>query len=204
MSSATEQITLTEKLADKLISKERFQNDEETYLKVKYGVEVILINVFKISFVYILALLIGVFWETLITHLAYLTLRRYSFGLHALKSLNCTIISVAMFVIGPALFQLLPSTNLIVILVFAFVLFNMFQYAPSDTESLPLIGTKERQKLKRKAVGCTIVLFLITLFIPSAEMKTLIMLGSVYQVISIHPLMYKLLNRRYNNYENYE
>ncbi|WP_088815992.1 MULTISPECIES: accessory gene regulator B family protein [Listeria] len=204
MSSATEQITLTEKLADKLISKERFQNDEETYLKVKYGVEVILINIFKISFVYILALLIGVFWETLITHLAFIVLRRYSFGLHAIKSWNCTITSLLMFVLGPFVFQSVQSNNIAVIVVFAFVLINMFHYAPSDTESLPLIGSGERKILKRKAMVCTLVLFLITLLVPFAEMKTLIMLGSVYQVISIHPLMYKLLNRRYKNYESYE
>lgn len=204
MSSATEQITLTEKLADKLISKERFQNDEETYLKVKYGVEVILINVFKIAFVYILALLVGVFWETLVVHLTFVVLRRYSFGLHAIKSLNCTITSLLMFVLGPFIFQAVPSSNLFVIIVFAFVLFNMFRYAPSDTESLPLIGLKERKALKRKALVCTVILFLVTLLVPFAEMKTLIMLGSVYQVISIHPLMYKLLNRRYKNYENYE
>ncbi|EMG28257.1 regulator [Listeria fleischmannii 1991] len=204
MSSTVERITFTEKLADRLISRERYAEDEETYLKVKYGVEVILINVIKISLVYILALLIGVFWETLITHLAFVALRRYSFGLHAVKSLNCTITSLLMFVLGPFLFQSIPSTNWIVVIVFALVLFNMFRYAPSDTESLPLIGLEERNILKKKAMVCTIVLFLITLLVPSAEMKTLIMLGSVYQVISIHPLMYKLLNRRYRNYESYE
>ncbi|MFH5500968.1 regulator, partial [Listeria monocytogenes] len=32
----------------------------------------------------------------------------------------------------------------------------------------------------------------------------LIMVGSLFQVISINPLTYKLLKRRYRNYEKYE
>ncbi|EUJ17417.1 accessory gene regulator B family protein [Listeria aquatica] len=68
MSSLVNKVPLTERIAEKLISKERFQEDEESYEKVKYGMEVILINTMKIGLVYLVSLLMGVFFETLIVH----------------------------------------------------------------------------------------------------------------------------------------
>ncbi|EFS01644.1 putative accessory gene regulator protein, partial [Listeria seeligeri FSL N1-067] len=137
-------------------------------------------------------------------HLSYLWLRRYSFGLHATKTLNCTLISLTMFVLTPWIFQNVLSNNWIVLGTFAFILLNMFLFAPADTENLPLIGEGHRKKLKRKAMIGTLILTGITLLIPFAEMKTLIMIGSLFQVVSINPLTYKLLRRRYRNYEKYE
>ncbi|EUJ30999.1 regulator [Listeria floridensis FSL S10-1187] len=142
MSSIADKISFTEKMADRLVSKERFQADEESYAKAKYGMEVILINTMKISLVYLIAIIAGIFLQTLIVHLAFLVLRRYSFGLHALKSFNCTLTSLLMFTIGPFIFQEISSSNLIVMVVFAFVVLNMLLYAPADTENL-LVRVRE-------------------------------------------------------------
>lgn len=204
MSNFTAKIPLSEKMADILISKDRWKDDEEGYLKVKYGLEIILINVMKFAIVYGIALVMGVLLQTMTVHLSYLWLRRYSFGLHATKTLNCTLISLTMFVLTPLIFQNVLSNNWIVLGTFAFILLNMFLFAPADTENLPLIGEEHRKKLKRKAMIGTLILTGITLLIPFAEMKTLIMIGSLFQVVSINPLTYKLLRRRYRNYEKYE
>ncbi|MBM5597610.1 accessory gene regulator ArgB-like protein [Listeria seeligeri] len=204
MSNFTAKIPLSERMADILISKDRWKDDEEGYLKVKYGLEIILINVMKFAIVYGIALVTGVLLQTMTVHLSYLWLRRYSFGLHATKTLNCTLISLTMFVLTPWIFQNVLSNNWIVLGTFAFILLNMFLFAPADTENLPLIGEGHRKKLKRKAIIGTLILTGITLLIPFAEMKTLIMIGSLFQVVSINPLTYKLLRRRYRNYEKYE
>lgn len=204
MSNFTAKVPLSEKMADILISKDRWKDDEEGYLKVKYGLEIILINVMKFAIVYGIALVTGLLLQTVTVHLSYLWLRRYSFGLHATKTLNCTIISLTMFVLVPFVFQNVPSNNWIVLGTFAFILLNMLLFAPADTESLPLLGEEHRKTLKRKAMIGTLILTGIALLIPFAEMKTLIMVGSLFQVISINPLTYKLLKRRYRNYEKYE
>ncbi|EAC9140583.1 accessory gene regulator ArgB-like protein [Listeria monocytogenes] len=204
MSNFTAKVPLSERMADVLISKDRWKDDEEGYLKVKYGLEIILINVMKFALVYGIALVTGLLLQTVTVHLSYLWLRRYSFGLHATKTLNCTLISLMMFVLAPFVFQNIPSNNWIVLGTFGFILLNIFLFAPADTESLPLIGEEHRKTLKRKAMIGTLILTGIALLIPFAEMKTLIMVGSLFQVISINPLTYKLLKRRYRNYEKYE
>lgn len=204
LSSLVNKVPLTERIAEKLISKERFQEDEESYEKVKYGVEVILINTMKIGLVYLVSLLMGVFFETLIVHFSFLIVRRYSFGLHALKSLNCTLISLLVFVAGPFFLRDVSSSNWLVLIIFAIILLNVFLYAPADTESLPLLGATNRKMLRNKAVLCTLLLMGVTLSIPFAEIKTLILFGAFYQMVCIHPLTYKLLKRRRNSYEIYE
>ncbi|WP_163655407.1 accessory gene regulator B family protein [Listeria sp. PSOL-1] len=204
MSSTTQKLAFSEKLANRIISKERWKDDEEGYLKVKYGLEVIIINVTKLVIVWVAALILGVFFQMLVVHLTYLILRRYSFGLHAKNSFVCTLTSLAMFALGPFLFQNVSSNNIAVVMVFAFVLFNMYLFAPADTESLPLMNKDNRKKLKRKAVVSTVIITGITVFIPFAEMKTLIMLGALYQAICINPITYKVLRRQYQNYRFYE
>lgn len=204
MSNYSPNVPLSARLAEKIITKERWADDEEGYLKVKYGLEIILINTMKFIAVYGVALLLGIVWQTITVHLAYLMIRRYSFGLHATKSWICTVVSVSMFDLIPYFAKELLLNNWIVLGVFIFVLLNVFFFAPADTESLPLIGKDNRKKLKRKAMVCTLLLMGIALLVPIAEMKVLIMLGALYQVVSINPLVYKILNRRYHNYESYE
>lgn len=204
MSNYSPNVPLSARLAEKIITKERWADDEEGYLKVKYGLEIILINAMKFIAVYGVALLLGILWQTITVHLAYLMIRRYSFGLHATKSWVCTVVSVSMFDLIPYFAKGLLLNNWIVLGVFIFVLLNVFFFAPADTESLPLIGKDNRKKLKRKAMVCTLLLTGIALLVPIAEMKVLIMLGALYQVVSINPLVYKILNRRYHNYESYE
>lgn len=204
MSNYSPNVPLSARLAEKVITKERWADDEEGYLKVKYGLEIILINAMKFIAVYGVALLLGIVWQTITVHLAYLMIRRYSFGLHATKSWVCTVVSVSMFDLIPYFAKGLLLNNWIVLGVFIFVLLNVFFFAPADTESLPLIGKDNRKKLKRKAMVCTLLLTGIALLVPIAEMKVLIMLGALYQVVSINPLVYKILNRRYHNYESYE
>lgn len=204
MSNYSPNVPLSARLAEKIITKERWADDEEGYLKVKYGLEIILINAMKFIAVYGVALLLGIVWQTITVHLAYLMIRRYSFGLHATKSWVCTVVSVSMFDLIPYFAKGLLLNNWIVLGVFIFVLLNVFFFAPADTESLPLIGKDNRKKLKRKAMVSTLLLTGIALLVPIAEMKVLIMLGALYQVVSINPLVYKILNRRYHNYESYE
>lgn len=81
MSNFTAKVPLSERMADVLISKDRWKDDEEGYLKVKYGLEIILINVMKFALVYGIALVTGLLLQTVTVHLSYLWLRRYSFGL---------------------------------------------------------------------------------------------------------------------------
>ena len=172
--------------------------------KIRLGVEILLISVIKLCIVYSLAITLGVLEFTLITHGAFMLVKRYSFGLHALNSTVCTISSCFMFVLVPWMLSGVAIGNQSVILVFIVVISVLFLFAPADTKSRPLIGAKRRTQLRIKAVICGIVLFILTLLIPSEQVKFLLVLGAVYQSVAILPLTYILLGRSRKNYERYE
>lgn len=191
-------------LAGKLNRYTRKEGNELT--KMTLGMEVILINVFKLTVVYVLAAVVGVLGLTFAAHIAFVAIKRYSFGLHALNSTVCTIASCTMFVLLPWLVSnfSLGIGNLTVAAVFAGILLSLFFFAPADTKAKPLFGANNRKKLKMKAVISGVVVLIAALLIPNEAIKLLVTLGAVYQGISITPLMYKILKRSERNYERYE
>jgi len=189
-------------LADKL---NRYLRREGLELKkIVLGIEILIINITKFIIIYVLAIILGVVSQTLIVHTAFLLIKRYSFGLHALNSTVCTVVSCFMFVAVPLLLSEQGIGNYVVIVTFAGVIFILYRYAPADTKARPLLGKQIRMQLKVKAVTCGVILMAIALLVSSPSTKLLLALGAVYQSISILPTTYKLLKRSVKNYERYE
>lgn len=176
--------------------------DEDRFAIVKYGVEIFLVNVTKGITVYLAAALLGMIWQTLIVHLSYLIIRRHSFGLHAKTSLGCTITSVVVFVVLPYFVKEVQLSGWMIVLISALILLNIAIFSPSDTENMPLFNAQKRHELRIKSTKNSICVLLFVICIPIGSIKSLILLGCLLQVILIHPWTYKILKRRYNNYEN--
>ena len=172
--------------------------------KMVMGMEILLINVSKLIAVYLLAFVMGIVVQAVILHVAYLVIKRYSFGLHSLSSTLCTVVSCCMFAVMPWLLRGAEIGNIVVFAVFALVIPCLYRYAPADTKARPLIGLKLRARLKRRAVACGVILMAVALIVPSYEVKFLLTLGAAYQCVSILPLTYKILKRSEKNYEKYE
>ena len=174
------------------------------YTKMTLGMEVFIINVTKLIIIYILAAILGILAQTAILHIAYIMIKRCSFGLHALNSTVCTVVSCCIFVAIPWFLQGIGINNIIVAAAFVPIILCLYKYAPADTKARPLIGKNLRAQLKRKTVVCGIVLMAITLLVPGGHAKLLLTLGAGFQCISILPLTYKILKRSERNYEAYE
>ena len=180
------------------------RKDGLEFKKLIYGMEILLINVSKLIIIYLLAAALGVVVPTLITHGAYVAVKRYSFGLHALNSTVCTIVSCCLFVFIPWLLQGVGVGNGVVAAAFVLVIFCLWRYAPADTKARPLVGPKLRARIKRKAIASGAILMAIALMVPSQQFKLLILVGAVFQAVSILPCTYKILKRSGKNYEAYE
>ena len=174
------------------------------FKKMILGMEVLIINVSKIIIIYLLAALLGVTLYTLVIHVAYIVTKRFSFGLHALNSTVCTIVSCTLFVAVPWGLQGVGVGNEVVFIIFAVVILCLYKYAPADTKARPLVGKLLRARLRKNAVICSVVLLVVALLVPSGELKLLLALGSVFQCVSILPITYKILKRSTKNYEIYE
>ncbi|KGL43744.1 hypothetical protein EP56_08045 [Listeriaceae bacterium FSL A5-0209] len=175
--------------------------DEDRFAIVKYGVEIFLVNVTKGITVYLAAALLGMIWQTLIVHLSYLMIRRHSFGLHAKTSLGCTITSVVVFVVLPYFVKEVQLSGWMIVIISALILLNIAIFSPSDTEKMPLFNAQKRHDLRRKSIINTLIVISVAILMPISDIQSLILYGGILQVLTIHPITYKLLKRRYNNYE---
>ncbi|MDO0874276.1 accessory gene regulator B family protein [Carnobacterium divergens] len=191
------------KFSEFLLNKMGITSSEKNYDYIQYGLEILLINLSKLTIIYGIAYLTKQLIPTLIVHLSYMLLRRYSFGLHSLSSFVCTITSIALFNIIPYFFKELILPTPLIFLISFFIFFSILLYSPADTENNPLVDGEKRKKLRIKSTICCIILLIMVAFVP-ATIKTLILLGGFYQALLILPVTYKILKRRYNNYELYE
>lgn len=197
---------LTESFASKLamrINKER-DGSRIDYLKMKLGIEMLVINLTKSFIVYGVAIAFHILLQTLILHAAYFAIRRVAFGLHANSSTICTIISVLAFVGTPILCQYIWFNNYLVIGLGVILTLLLYRYAPADTDKYPLLGVERRNKMRKEAVITCIIIMIIALICPSPMIKSLLVCGVLIQVVAILPVSYKLLKRSFNNYEKYE
>jgi accessory gene regulator B len=172
--------------------------------KMKLGLEIILINLSKFIVIFVVAAYFNLLKETLFMSVIFGSIRRNAFGLHAKNSIVCTIISLIMFVFGACLGYQIRLNNYMVFIIFTAISILLYKYAPGDTENHPILGAKLRNKLRKQSVVTGVFLMIIAIVIPINEVKSLITLAASFEVISILPLTYKILNRGYKNYEKYE
>lgn len=180
------------------------KTEDLEYEKLKLGLYVLLLNLPKVILTMIFAAYFNIMLEAAIMILSHNWLRHTSFGEHASNPTVCLIVTLIMFILPPVLLKNIYCDNYIVIIVF--LIFNMlfYKYAPADTEKHPLLGEEYRKKLKMRTLVRSTILMTATLLLPYKNLKTLVLVSGVYAVVGILPITYKVLKRRYNNYEGYE
>ncbi|KAA8998808.1 accessory regulator AgrB [Paenibacillus spiritus] len=198
-------VSMTEKAAARLtalLSRGR-ELDRLEVLKMKLGIEMLLINLSKTTLIYAASAACHLLWQTLVLHTAYYAVRRSSFGLHANTSLGCTLSSAVLLLGLPYLAIRLPFGNFPVLLTSLICLWILARHAPADTSKFPLLGPNRRRKLRSQSLGACLAVTAAALLCP-APFKALLMLGAALQTLMIHPFTYQLLKRSVNNYEQYE
>ncbi|WP_297420065.1 accessory gene regulator B family protein [Clostridium sp.] len=200
------QISITEKLVERIVIRFNTKVKKEglELAKMKLGLEIFFINIGKFAIVFLIASYFNLLKESLFMSLVFGSIRSTAFGLHAKNSLVCSLITNMMFVAGPYVSYHIKLDNYTVLAAFIIMIFCFYKYAPADTENHPVLGEKLRLKLRKKTVVKSLFFMAITLIVKIQIIKAMIILTLGFNVISILPITYKILNRRYNNYERYE
>lgn len=173
---------------------------EELYL----GILNIVVNITKITFILILAYIFSLVKEVIIIMAAFSALRIFAAGLHARKSFMCTITAVAAFIGGAFLSVNYPMNYFPALISIIAITLLLYVYAPADTENRPIIGKEKRRILKLWTLAVSVFIIIINIFVKSKLLINLTLLAMLYQLVSVLPVTYKILKRRYNNYEEYE
>lgn len=197
---------LYDTLNSKILSyfKKHIVLDDLNAEKLSIGIMVILVNLFKISFILIISSLLGLFKECCIMVILISFLRSNAAGIHSKTSLGCTLITLFVYITSSFLSVHYPLSILTSLLISIISIILLFIYSPSDTFNRPIIGKNRRLKLKLTTVLLSIIYIIINLIIFNETLFNLTMYSLLFQAILVLPITYKILNQSYNNYLAYE
>ncbi|WP_353420572.1 accessory gene regulator AgrB [Staphylococcus coagulans] len=173
-----------ERFARKLQAHQNLSHIE--FLKVRLGMQIVAINLFKGIVTYGLALLLNIFLYTLFVHIIFLILRIFSHGAHAESSLLCHVQNILSFVLIPwVIVQYdIPFIYLLCLSVIGWFIVVIF--APAATQKKPIKQSKIKG-LKIKSIITATILLVLSLIFPSPFDK-LISYAVTLQSITLLPI----------------
>lgn len=165
------------------------QNLEQVdYLKIRLGMQVFVINLFKGLITYGLAILLNIFLYTLTVHITYLVLRRFSHGAHAKTSLLCHVQNIIFFIFLPWLIVKYDIPFLFMLFLYILGWFLVLKYAPAATRKQPIKQSRVKG-LKMKSL-LVMTLYLVLILLVPNPFNLLIAYGAILQSITLLPIFF--------------
>ncbi|MDP4177186.1 MAG: accessory gene regulator B family protein [Bacillota bacterium] len=182
--------------------KNNVDKTDEEIEKIKYGIQVIIMNIFKMFILFITAYFLRILIYTLIAFIAFGILRSFASGVHADSSMKCILLNYMVF-LGNVYFSLSFSLNRVLItILFLISLILIINYAPADTAERPLISKELRKELKIKAIITLFIFGILSLLLSNSIYGKVITYSTFEEAFFITPLCYKIFGKPYRNYEN--
>lgn len=173
------------------------KQDEEdmTYIQVKFALEVLLNNLGKLAVVFVFSLLTGTWAETGMTFLSYICIRRYAYGLHSDSEFVCLLWTL-LYLWGVPLvmkhYQLTFSFPMIVLLLIV-CFFLLLRYGSRGTALNP-IAPEKRPSLLKKAIFMYLLFAVLTLFFSASYFSTYLLLGIILEIATLLPVTNYMMN----------
>jgi len=189
---------------EKIIRNSQKDISDEEIEVIRYGLEGIYLTITKLIIIFIVAAIVGIFKEMLLTLLFYNMLRVFAFGMHASKSWHCLLMSSLFFLAGPYIGILFDINIYIKIILVVIMTILVIIYAPADTEKRPLINPKKRKKWKILSIIVALILDFCIIYFDKYKLSNYMLIGYVEAVLMILPITYKMFKLPYNNYKTYK
>lgn len=185
------------------IEKHSGEKSEKEMKIIRYGLEILYLNVVKIVVLFSLAYVLGIIRYTLVAALVFSLARISGFGIHAKSTLGCYLATGSIYIGVPLLARSVHLGLIFRIFLIILMFIGLWLYAPADTEQRPILGEKKRLKFKMRAIVIMGIIAAISFWVPQIYGDIMI-LSLIGEVIMILPITYKLFSRGYRNYETYE
>lgn len=178
--------------------------DEDKIIELKYGLEILYINLTKIIVVICLAIILKITKQVFLFFIFYAMLRTFGFGLHAKSSLACWLITIPTFVILPYVFSILRF-SLITRLIIVIACFDNFVFcAPADTSKRPFVNKKKRISFKIVILLLTVFYCIYIVFGKNEIIINMLLLSLIVETLATNKFIYKLVKETYDNYKRYD
>lgn len=189
------------------IRKQMPEIDDEKAEVILYGIQLIVGEIPKMLFMFVLGILLGLWWQTLLAFFLILPYKVCSGGFHLKTHLGCFLCTNIVYCGNAFLSTIWSFPNDIskYITIGATWIFGMIMislYAPADTENLPILTKKERKTKKILSYIFLTVNIIVAIIIPNKIISNIIIIGTIIQTISITRIAYIITKNKYG-YEEY-
>jgi accessory gene regulator B len=96
----------------------------------------------------------------------------------------------------------MPYKIALAFVIWIYAISTVFEYAPADTEDVPVISKKERKKRKFISYFIVTAMLIIGCIVPNNMISNILIFGAFLQTITITRIAYKLTRNKYG-YEEY-
>ena len=181
--------------------------DDEKAEVINFGLQLIVGEIPKIFLLILIAFLLGVGTLTLLAFILLLPYKSASGGFHLKTHIGC-IVGTVTFYCGIAYasqyinFEPFYLKYIVIALVWIFGIVMCKKYAPADTDSIPILETKERNRKRKLSYIYLSISLLAAVIIPNNTISNILILGVFLQTLSITKIAYKLTKNKYG-YEVY-
>ncbi len=189
------------------IRKQMPEVDDQRAEVINYGLQNVIGELPKTFLVLIIACVLGIWKETLITFFLLIPYKNASGGFHLKTHLGC-IIGTTTFYCGVAILakyiqleEIIRYSIIISVWIFGIIMIKL--YAPADTENVPILTKKDRKKQRIISYITFSIGLLVAGILKNTIISNIIILGYFLQTLTITKLAYRLTNNKYG-YEVYE
>lgn len=188
------------------IQKKMPEIDDERTQVINYGLQILIGEIPKIFIILLIAWILGIFKLTLITFILIMPYRSVSGGFHLHTHIGC-IIATTLTYCGTAFVSQYIVLNdivkyILILLIWIFSMAMIKLYSPADTEEVPILETKVRQKKQLASYIIATISLIAAIFIRDNVISNILIIGTLLQTLAITKVMYKLTNNKYG-YEVY-
>lgn len=170
--------------------------------RLKYGLEGIYLTITKLVVILLLAIILNILKEVILTLLFFNIIRYFGFGIHAKKSWQCLISSTICFIVLPYIMLNINISKFSMLIISIVCLIDLLIFAPADTIKRPLKNKKKKLIRKIATVIVAIIYIILSLVIDNQELSTIFILSVIIESLMVNPLIYMLLNQSFNNYKH--
>lgn len=170
---------------------------------ILYGLQLIIGELPKTILLFAIGFIIGMGWYMIFAFIAIMPYRAVSGGFHLHTHIGCILSTVVFFYGDIFISKYLVLDDIqryiLVALSFIFGILMVSMYAPADTEDVPIISKRER-KLKKILSYIMLTLTLgASLIIKDQILSNILLVGSIFQSISISRLAYIITKNKYGH-----
>lgn len=189
------------------IRKEMPEVDDEKAEIIFYGLQNILGEIPKTILLFLMATVLGILKETVITFILIMPYRSASGGFHLKSHMGC-ILGTSLYYFGIVFLskyvvfsQMIKYVTIFLIWIFGMIMIK--KYAPADTENVPILSKKIRRKNQILAYVFFSIGLVIAGILNNNVISNILIFGNLIQTLTITKLAYRLTKNKYG-YEVYQ